>query len=128
MTFFYKKKDTLPGWESVGVIGAIVPWNFPILMSTFKIAPVLTTGCTMVLKPAENTSLLIALPSQDGFNAISIGITRFSASSSSPTVISKNCNSVVLSIFLNCIPEITSNLYNILRYDLMGCVCYQLCL
>ena len=43
--------------EPVGVCGQIVPWNFPILMSSFKIAPVLATGCTMVLKPAENTSL-----------------------------------------------------------------------
>ena len=37
MTFFYKKKDTLPGWESVGVIGAIVPWNFPLMLLTWKV-------------------------------------------------------------------------------------------
>lgn len=41
----------------VGVCGQIVPWNFPILMAGFKLAPILTTGCTTVLKPAENTSL-----------------------------------------------------------------------
>ena len=41
----------------VGVCGQIIPWNFPILMATFKIAPVLASGCTMVLKPAENTTL-----------------------------------------------------------------------
>ena len=33
-----------------------MPWNFPLLMAVFKIAPVLATGCTMVLKPAENTT------------------------------------------------------------------------
>ena len=43
--------------EPVGVCGQIVPWNFPILMTAFKLAPVLATGCTAVLKPAENTSL-----------------------------------------------------------------------
>lgn len=41
----------------VGVCGSIVPWNFPFLMAAFKIAPVLATGCTTVLKPAENTPL-----------------------------------------------------------------------
>jgi acyl-CoA reductase-like NAD-dependent aldehyde dehydrogenase len=43
--------------EPVGVCGQIVPWNFPLLMSTWKIAPALATGCTMVLKPAEQTPL-----------------------------------------------------------------------
>jgi acyl-CoA reductase-like NAD-dependent aldehyde dehydrogenase len=43
--------------DPVGVCGQIVPWNFPILMTAFKLAPVLATGCTAVLKPAENTSL-----------------------------------------------------------------------
>lgn len=43
--------------DPVGVCGQIVPWNFPALMATFKLAPVLATGCTAVLKPAENTSL-----------------------------------------------------------------------
>ena len=41
----------------VGVCGQIIPWNFPLLMAAFKIAPVLATGCTSVLKPAENTPL-----------------------------------------------------------------------
>lgn len=41
----------------VGVVGQIIPWNFPLLMAIFKIAPVLTTGCTSVLKPADNTPL-----------------------------------------------------------------------
>jgi len=43
--------------EPVGVVGSIIPWNFPLLMAVFKSAPVLTTGCTMVLKPAEQTPL-----------------------------------------------------------------------
>ena len=43
--------------EPVGVIGAIVPWNFPLLMAVWKIAPALAAGCTVVLKPAEETPL-----------------------------------------------------------------------
>lgn len=43
--------------EAVGVVGAIIPWNFPLLMATWKIAPALATGCTVVLKPAEDTPL-----------------------------------------------------------------------
>lgn len=43
--------------EPVGVVGAIVPWNFPHLMAIWKIAPALATGCTVVLKPAEQTPL-----------------------------------------------------------------------
>ena len=43
--------------EPVGVCAQIVPWNFPLLMACQKIAPVLASGCTSVLKPAEQTSL-----------------------------------------------------------------------
>jgi len=43
--------------EPVGVCGQIIPWNFPLLMAAWKIAPVLATGCTTILKPAEQTSL-----------------------------------------------------------------------
>ena len=43
--------------EPVGVVGAIIPWNFPLLMAAWKVGPALTTGCTMVLKPAEETPL-----------------------------------------------------------------------
>ncbi|MFD4195625.1 aldehyde dehydrogenase family protein [Amycolatopsis thermoflava] len=43
--------------EPVGVVGQIVPWNFPLLMAVFKIAPALATGNTVVLKPAEQTPL-----------------------------------------------------------------------
>src|SRR5690606_691396 len=43
--------------EPVGVVAAIVPWNFPLLMAIWKIAPAVATGCTVVLKPAEETPL-----------------------------------------------------------------------
>jgi len=43
--------------EPVGVVGAIIPWNFPLLMAVWKIGPALATGCTIVLKPAEDTPL-----------------------------------------------------------------------
>jgi phenylacetaldehyde dehydrogenase len=43
--------------EPVGVAAQIVPWNFPLLMATLKISPALAAGCTLVLKPAEQTSL-----------------------------------------------------------------------
>jgi len=43
--------------QSLGVAGQIVPWNFPLLMAAWKIAPALATGNTVVLKPAETTSL-----------------------------------------------------------------------
>lgn len=43
--------------EPVGVVAAIVPWNSPLLMAAMKLAPALAAGCTVVLKPAEETSL-----------------------------------------------------------------------
>jgi betaine-aldehyde dehydrogenase len=43
--------------EPVGVCGQIVPWNYPLLMAAWKIAPALCAGCTVVLKPAETTPL-----------------------------------------------------------------------
>jgi phenylacetaldehyde dehydrogenase len=46
--------------EPVGVVAAIVPWNLPLLMAIKKLAPALATGCTVVLKPAEQTSISIA--------------------------------------------------------------------
>ncbi len=59
--------ETLPGpmptyvayttREPVGVVGAIVPWNFPLLLASWKVAPALAAGCTIVLKPAPTTPL-----------------------------------------------------------------------
>ena len=43
--------------EPVGVVGAIIPWNFPLVMAAWKLAPALATGNTVVLKPAEQTPL-----------------------------------------------------------------------
>lgn len=43
--------------EPVGVAGAIIPWNYPLLMAAWKVAPALAAGCTVVLKPAEQTCL-----------------------------------------------------------------------
>jgi acyl-CoA reductase-like NAD-dependent aldehyde dehydrogenase len=43
--------------EPVGVVGAIVPWNFPLTLASWKVAPALAAGCTVVLKPAEQTPL-----------------------------------------------------------------------
>lgn len=43
--------------EPIGVVGAIIPWNAPLVMATLKLAPALAAGCTIVLKPAEQTPL-----------------------------------------------------------------------
>jgi phenylacetaldehyde dehydrogenase len=43
--------------EPIGVVGQIIPWNFPLLMAAWKLAPALAVGCTVVLKPAEQTPL-----------------------------------------------------------------------
>ena len=43
--------------EPLGVVGAIIPWNFPMLMAAWKVAPALAAGCTVVLKPSEVTPL-----------------------------------------------------------------------
>jgi acyl-CoA reductase-like NAD-dependent aldehyde dehydrogenase len=43
--------------EPVGVVGQIIPWNFPATMAVWKLAPAFATGCTVVMKPAEQTPL-----------------------------------------------------------------------
>ncbi|MGZ8470422.1 MAG: aldehyde dehydrogenase family protein [Gemmatirosa sp.] len=50
-----------PGHEGVGVVGQIIPWNFPLLMMAWKVAPALAAGCTIVIKPAEFTPLTALL-------------------------------------------------------------------
>jgi phenylacetaldehyde dehydrogenase len=47
--------------EPIGVCGQIIPWNFPMLMAAWKIAPAMAAGCTVVLKPAEQTPLTALL-------------------------------------------------------------------
>ncbi|MCY1126885.1 aldehyde dehydrogenase family protein [Frigidibacter sp. RF13] len=49
--------DEFPGTDPVGVCGQIIPWNFPLLMLAWKVAPALAAGNTVVLKPAEYTPL-----------------------------------------------------------------------
>jgi phenylacetaldehyde dehydrogenase len=51
------KHHAMTVMEPVGVVGAIVPWNFPLLIGTWKIAPALAAGCTVVLKPPHETPL-----------------------------------------------------------------------
>jgi len=43
--------------EPIGVVGQVIPWNFPLMMAAWKSAPALAAGCTIVLKPAEQTPL-----------------------------------------------------------------------
>lgn len=43
--------------EPVGVVGAITPWNFPLMLLIGKLAPAIAAGCTIICKPAEDTSL-----------------------------------------------------------------------
>jgi aldehyde dehydrogenase (NAD+) len=50
-------ENEFPGYEAIGVVGQIIPWNFPLLMLAWKIAPALAGGNTVVLKPAEFTPL-----------------------------------------------------------------------
>jgi len=54
----------LPGYEPLGVVGQIIPWNFPLLMAAWKVAPALAMGNTVVLKPAEFTSSTAVLLAQ----------------------------------------------------------------
>ena len=46
--------------EPIGVAGQIIPWNYPLLMAAWKLAPAICAGCTTVLKPAEQTPLTVA--------------------------------------------------------------------
>jgi aldehyde dehydrogenase (NAD+) len=50
-------EDEFPGYVPVGVVGQIIPWNFPLLMFAWKVAPALAAGNTVVIKPAEYTPL-----------------------------------------------------------------------
>ncbi|HTE45920.1 MAG TPA: aldehyde dehydrogenase family protein, partial [Gemmatimonadaceae bacterium] len=50
-------ESEFPGYEAIGVVGQIIPWNFPLLMLAWKIAPAIAAGNTVVLKPAEFTPL-----------------------------------------------------------------------
>ncbi|KYM85210.1 Retinal dehydrogenase 1 [Atta colombica] len=64
---------TLTRKEPVGIVGQIIPWNYPFMMLAWKWAPALATGCTLILKPAEQTPLTAlyaaALAKEAGFPA-----------------------------------------------------------
>ena len=47
--------EALRYWDSIGVVGLITPWNFPLVSSAWKLAPALSAGCTVVFKPSEVT-------------------------------------------------------------------------
>ena len=64
--------------EPVGVVGAIIPWNGPLTATIWKIGPVLATGCTVVLKPAEEAPLT---PLRFGELCLEAGIRRASSTS-----------------------------------------------
>ncbi len=75
--------------EPVGVCGLIVPWNYPMLMAAQKVAPALATGCTVVLKPAEQTPLtairMAAIAEQAGLPAgVFNVVTGFGAEAGAP--------------------------------------------
>jgi aldehyde dehydrogenase (NAD+) len=57
-------QQELPGYRPIGVVGQIIPWNFPLLMLAWKVAPALAMGNTVVLKPAEYTSTTAVLFAQ----------------------------------------------------------------
>jgi acyl-CoA reductase-like NAD-dependent aldehyde dehydrogenase len=48
----------------VGVVAQIIPWNYPLLMMCWKVAPALAAGCTIVLKPSEQTPLTALMMGQ----------------------------------------------------------------
>eukprot|EP00747_Dinoflagellata_sp_TGD_P167467 gnl/TRDRNA2_/TRDRNA2_191927_c0_seq1.p1 gnl/TRDRNA2_/TRDRNA2_191927_c0~~gnl/TRDRNA2_/TRDRNA2_191927_c0_seq1.p1 ORF type:complete len:822 (-),score=165.52 gnl/TRDRNA2_/TRDRNA2_191927_c0_seq1:212-2677(-) len=50
-------EEEMPGWSPVGVVGGIVPWNFPLMLLAWKVAPALAMGNTIVVKPASYTRL-----------------------------------------------------------------------
>ncbi len=56
--------NEFPGYRQIGVVGQIIPWNFPLLMLAWKVAPALAMGNTVVLKPAEFTSSTAVLFAQ----------------------------------------------------------------
>lgn len=66
---------TAPGFlglvhhEPVGVVAAIVPWNFPLMIAAWKLGPALASGCTVVLKPAETASLSLIRVAALGLDA-----------------------------------------------------------
>ncbi|MGA5558168.1 aldehyde dehydrogenase family protein [Streptomyces lavendulocolor] len=61
-------------WEPVGVVGVIVPWNYPLLMAAWRCAPALAAGNTVVAKPAETTPDTLALLAGHAAQALGAGV------------------------------------------------------
>src|SRR5205807_4937457 len=61
-------------WEPLGVVGAVVPWNYPRLMAMWRLAPAMAAGNTVVLKPAETTPDTAVLIAEDAAEALGDGI------------------------------------------------------
>src|SRR5712672_149229 len=85
--------------EPVGVAGQIIPWNYPLLMSAWKLAPALAAGCTCVLKPAEQTPLT-ALELANYFEEVGLPpgvvniVTGFGESAGAPLVSHPDVNKI----------------------------------
>src|SRR5579885_2866737 len=85
--------------EPIGVAGQIIPWNYPLLMAAWKLAPALAAGCTCVLKPAEQTPLT-ALEMANWFTAVGLPpgvvnvITGFGETCGSPLVRHPDVNKI----------------------------------
>jgi acyl-CoA reductase-like NAD-dependent aldehyde dehydrogenase len=84
--------------EPIGVVGAIVPWNFPLLLTTWKLGPALACGNTVVLKPAEQTPLtalkLGALAVEGGFPAGVLNVITGGPSTGAALVQHKDVNKI----------------------------------
>jgi len=85
--------------EPVGVAGQIIPWNYPLLMAAWKLAPALAAGCTCVLKPAEQTPLT-ALEMAGWFEDVGVPpgvvniVTGFGETTGAPLVAHRDVNKV----------------------------------
>jgi betaine-aldehyde dehydrogenase len=85
--------------EPVGVAGQIIPWNYPLLMAAWKLAPALAAGCTCVLKPAEQTPLT-ALEMANWFDEVGLPpgvvniVTGFGESAGAPLVQHPDVNKI----------------------------------
>lgn len=68
------QETALSQWQPYGVVGQIIPWNFPLLMLAWKVAPALASGNTVVLKPAEFTSLTALLFAELAAQSLPAGV------------------------------------------------------
>ena len=84
--------------EPIGVVGQIIPWNFPLLMAAWKIAPALAAGCTVIVKPAEQTptSIMCMLELIDGILPAGVlnVVTGFGPEAGKPLASSPRVNKV----------------------------------